>query len=178
MGNNGNGPDEVVAGATPEALAAAQSHIAELTSQLGARDARIGELQAALASHSEATTQRDVEIISLRADVANAMAVQAQLDATTQSLTASLGSAITKYREMLVIANPLIPPEMFSGDNIADIDASIERAKGLVIRVRASLEEQARNTAIPAGSPERSSPDLSSLSPREKIQYAIRKESK
>ena len=53
------------------------------------------------------------------------------------------------------------------------INRSIENANTLVGRVRQGLEEEASRVRIPAGAPQRTPPDLSALSPREKIQYAI-----
>ena len=45
--------------------------------------------------------------------------------------------------------------------------------KALVTKVKQGLEIEISLARVPAGAPERTLPDLSALSPREKIQYAI-----
>ena len=49
----------------------------------------------------------------------------------------------------------------------------VEKAKALVSRVKQGVEAEVSLAKVPAGAPERTLPDLSALSPREKIQYAI-----
>ena len=63
--------------------------------------------------------------------------------------------------------------ELISGDTIESINESLDKAKGLINRVRQGLETEISLGRVPAGAPERRPPDLSALSPREKIQYAI-----
>jgi len=162
--------------AIKEDLEAAKSQVEDLNSQLGERDARIGGIQIELTEQAVLVEDKERELVTLR------QASEADQGNIT-TLSESLQEAITKYRASLVAANPEIPQEMIAGEAIADIDISLEEAKALVEKVASSLErrqeEEARATLlgrVPTGAPERSSPDFSSMSAREKIEYAIRKE--
>jgi len=149
-------------------LEGAKKEVEGLTAQLEERDAKMGELQAVIASQSEAITEKGVLIETREQELA--------------TLREASAEATSKYRGSLLAANPNVPEEMIVGETIADIDASLETAKALVGKVKASLEEQAlslsKGAPVPAGAPERSGTDLSSMSPRQKIEYAIRKEPK
>jgi hypothetical protein len=76
---------------------------------------------------------------------------------------------------MVVAANPEIPEELISGDGIEAVNQSLEEAKSLISRVKQGLEAEVQASRVPTGAPERTSPDLSTLSPREKIQYGVRR---
>ena len=141
----------------------------ELKAQLGERDSRLGEVQRQLAEATAAKETSEAELTSVRAALDDK---EAQLAAATERLS----SAVDSYRGSLIAANPEIPQEMIGGDAIGDIDASLEKARELAGRVRTKLEEDLKATSVPAGAPQRSAPDLSELSPREKIEYALRKE--
>ncbi len=84
-----------------------------------------------------------------------------------------LSKAVASYKAVVVRANPEVIEELISGDSIASIDDSLSMAKELVGKVRRGVESEISLARVPAGAPERTSPDLSALSPREKIQYAI-----
>ena len=62
---------------------------------------------------------------------------------------------------------------MISGGSLEPIDESLARAKALVSRVREGIESRISLSRVPAGAPERTAPDFSGLTPREKIQYAV-----
>jgi chromosome segregation ATPase len=85
-----------------------------------------------------------------------------------------LARAVAAYKEMVVQSNPGLLPEMISGDTIEEIDESVKKARAVMERVRQEIEAEAARTKVPAGAPPRSPLDLSGLSAREKIQYAIR----
>jgi len=150
-------------------LDAANSQVDELNAQLAQRDARIAEIQSQLTEQLTIVEDKERELVTLRES-------SLQAEGNIATLSESLQEAITKYRDTVVAANPDVPGEMITGESIADIDGSLDMAKALVSKVKATLDEQAKATLVPAGSPERSGPDISSLSPREKIEYAIRKE--
>lgn len=177
MGNNGSRSDE--SSPTVEAMQAALSQskgqVEDLNAQLGERDAKLGDIQADISSKSSM-----IETLTQELNTANdTIALQ---EKSLAQWTEDLANAIGSYRSIILSANPAIPEEMVAGESVADIDASLEKAKGLATKIKASLEAELstinRKTAIPAGAPERSGPDISSLSPREKIQYAIEKEAK
>ena len=92
-----------------------------------------------------------------------------KLSAVSKSLTA----AIVRYKDRVVQSNPEITEELISGDTIEAVDISLEKAISLIGRVKKSVEKEISHIKVPAGAPGRRIPDLSTLSPREKIQYAI-----
>lgn len=123
------------------------------------RDQRISELEQALASKDEqiaALTQSAAELEQKRAE-----------------LEESLAQAISSYRALAVKYNPGVPEEQIVSDSIEEIDRSLASAQALINRVRQELEAEMAAARIPAGAPQRTPADLSALSPRDKIQYAI-----
>ena len=89
------------------------------------------------------------------------------------SLKEELSKAIGKYRTMLLEKAPEVPEELVRGETVEEIDSSFAAAREMVERVRAKLEAKAKMERVPAGAPARTSPDLSSLSPMEKIAYGL-----
>jgi len=85
-------------------------------------------------------------------------------------LQRDLGGAVTKYREALLKAYPQLPGELIQGNSIEELDASVRQAEAVVERVKSKLEESSR---IPAGAPLRKSPDISTMSSMEKVQYGL-----
>jgi hypothetical protein len=80
---------------------------------------------------------------------------------------------VAGFRTMVVRTNPEIPEEMVNGETIEEVNESLDKAKALVGRVRQELEASISRARVPAGAPERAAPDLSALSPGEKIRYAL-----
>jgi len=98
------------------------------------------------------------------------------LDARTgdyDRLKAALDDAVSAYRKLAVSISPLYSDDIISGSSVEEIDASIKKVNGLVKKMRSSLEAELKDLTIPAGAPERSAPDFSGLSPRDKIKYGI-----
>ena len=133
--------------------------IAEKEAALAAKERRIAELEQALAG-------KDEEITALTQSAA-------ELEQKLTEREESLAQAIDSYRALAVKYNPAVPEEQISGDSIEEIDASLASAQALINRVRQELEAEMAAARIPAGAPQRTPADLSSLSPRDKIQYAI-----
>jgi hypothetical protein len=102
-------------------------------------------------------------------------AKQSLIDRTGESdrLKAALDDAVNAYRKLAVSSSPLYSDDMISGSSVEEIDASIKKVNGLVKKMRSSLEAELKDLTVPAGAPERSAPDLSGLSPRDKIKYGI-----
>ena len=88
-------------------------------------------------------------------------------------LKAALDDAVCAYRKLAVSASPLYSDDIISGSSVEEIDTSIKKVNGLVKKMRSSLEAELKDLTIPAGAPERSAPDLSGLSPREKIKQGL-----
>jgi len=141
--------EETVTGQENEALSreleAGKATIGRLEQALAARDGEIGELK------------RSLDDLKNQASV----------------LDGDLARAVAAYRELTLRANPGVLSEFITGDTIEAVNESLKNARALVDRVRREIEEEASQTRVPAGAPQRSSPDVSALSPREKIQRAL-----
>ena len=94
---------------------------------------------------------------------------QGELD----GLKTSLGEAVGKYRGLVLASNPTVPDELVTGESIADIEASLEKAKGLVSKVTAQVTEQLQKTVVPAGAPTRTGPATEGMTARQKINYGL-----
>ena len=81
--------------------------------------------------------------------------------------------AVASYKVLVTRSNTDVPEELIGGDSIESINESLTNAKNLISKVRQGLEAEITSSKVPAGAPQRTPPDLSALSPREKIQYAI-----
>ena len=102
--------------------------------------------------------------------------VKKSVEKLQESLTvgeAELVRAAADYRKLVLQTNPDVTEELITGDSISEINESLAKAKTLISKVRQSVEKEIARTRVPVGSPGRQTPDLSALSPREKIHYAI-----
>lgn len=151
--------------AEKEALASDKETLA---SELETKAAAITELESALGGLEQTIGERDSEIFTLKQGTVESVE-------KVTSLQESLNLAVSAYKTAVAQANPAAPGELITGDTIEAVDQSLESAKSLVSTVRASIEAEIASGKVPAGAPPRIPPDLESLSPREKIQYAITK---
>lgn len=130
-----------------------------LARELKSRDTTIIRLEQALAG-------KDSEVVALKQAAAEA-------ERRLADLGGALAQAIASYKAMVVQANPGVLAELITGDTVDEVNESLKNAQALVNRVRQEVEAEASRTRVPAGAPQRATLDLSALSPREKIQYAI-----
>ena len=125
----------------------------------------------------EQVRSRVIELEALVAqkdeELAKANARVSELEQVVVESDGNLAQAVSSYKALVVKANPEVLEELITGDTIDDISASLEKAESIVGRVRQGLEAEMASAKVPAGAPERTPTDLSALSPREKIQYAI-----
>ena len=125
----------------------------------------------------EQVRSRVIELEALVAqkdeELAKANARVSELEQVVVESDGNLAQAVSSYKALVVKANPEVLEELITGDSIEDINASLEKAESIVGRVRQGLEAEMASAKVPAGAPERTPTDLSALSPREKIQYAI-----
>ena len=147
-------------------LEAARDELAKLkqekdtfTGELESRSAAVTELEQVVAS-------RESEIVTLNEAIAESGSKLAEINNT-------LAQAVASYKDLAVVANPGVLAEMITGDTIETVNESLENARALVDKVKGEMEAEVSRTRVPAGAPQRMPPDLSALSPREKIQYAI-----
>ena len=139
---------EVLDGWTETAEPPHDAQLATLTAALTERDARIVQLEAALGEAERAVQSRAEEI---------------------EGVNARLAQAVELYRAALVASEPDVPEDMVHGATVEAVQESLERARQMVAQVRGRLEAQASSERTPLGTPARSGPDLSALSPQEKI---------
>lgn len=129
----------------------------------------------------QTVVERDTEITTLKQIVSDneadkealGVSIRNETQRSIDDLTDSYTQAVNAYKAVVVSANPTVPAELITGDTIDAVDQSLESAKSLVSTVRATIEAEIAAGKVPAGAPPRTPPDLSSLSPREKIQYAV-----
>ncbi|MDP2731411.1 MAG: hypothetical protein Q8O55_13180 [Dehalococcoidales bacterium] len=154
-------PPEVEEPETGDGGSELESLVAQKDEQLARAGARLTELEQAFAG-------KETEIADLRQS-------RDGLEERLTNLNNSLSEAVASYKAIVVQSNPEVIQELISGDTIESVNESLEKAKELVSKVRQGVESEISLARVPAGAPERSLPDLSALSPREKIQYAIGK---
>ena len=142
----------------------------ELQERLEETNAQLEALQASLAD-------AEARAATLEERAAQAEANSAQWSEAAKELEtaqARLRDAAARYRTARLEAHPDIPPDMVT--EAEDID-EIERQVAAAERVVGQLKERlATENAVkaPAGSPaRRSGPDLSGLSPAEKIRLGL-----
>lgn len=136
--------------------AKSQEAVAQATQEL---NDRVGSLEADLQA-------RDTQIGELKT------AAETQ-DQELTTVTASLESAVGAYKDVVLKANPLIPTDMIQGLTIDEVNASLEKATGLVGQIKEGLEKQGSDEKIPPGAPQRTGPDLSAMTTKEKINYGL-----
>lgn len=137
--------------------------------ELEALKAQLEEERKAKSEIEQALMEKDARLAELEKALEEAKAASTELS----QLKDSHSRAVSKYLEALRAANPSIPPDVISGQSIDEIDASLEKAKAIAKAVRASLEQEAQQTAVPAGAPPRVTISPEGLSPREKIALGI-----
>ena len=130
-----------------------------LTRELKSREAAITRLEQTLAG-------KDSEIAALKQALEEA-------ERKVADLSSALAQAVASYKALVVQSNPGVLAELITGDTVEEVNESLKNAQTLIERVRQEMETEASKTRIPAGAPQRAPLDLSALSPREKIQYAI-----
>lgn len=156
---------------TPEEVESLKIH---LQGEISTRDQQLAELQASLT-----TLKQTIETSRNEAEVARNEAntlIQAREVATAEieALKGNLKSAIGKYRSLVIASNPDVPGDLVQGEDIDSLNASLDKARGVVDQVRASIQAQAQASPVPAGAPPRTGPETGALSSTEKIKYALR----
>ena len=96
-------------------------------------------------------------------------------DSEISGLKQQVEIAVSRYRDALIAGAPDLPEELVRGNTIEEVDRSVESAKKIVEKVASRIEARAPEARVPSGAPARRPADVSGLSPREKILYAINK---
>ena len=129
-------------------------------------ESRLTELEGLLAQKDEELTKADARIGELEQAVAES-------EEKLTTISNSLAEAVASYQALVVESHPEVLAELITGDTVEVINESLREAQTLIGKVRQGLETEITLAKVPAGAPERTSPDLSALSPREKIQYGL-----
>ena len=145
---------------------AAEARVAELEGLLAKKGEELGKAEAQIAELEQTVADNDNELVALKQTMVES---EEKLATINNSLT----EAVASYKALVIKSNPEVLEQLVTGDTIDDINKSLEEAKTLVSKVREGLETEMSMARVPAGAPLRMPPDLSALSPREKIQYAI-----
>jgi len=124
-------------------------------------------------SPKETPHEEDPEVTTLRSALEERETRITALEEESGALREELASALQKYRSSLLASVPEVPEEMVQGETIHQLEESFAHARGMVERVRNDLDAKASRERVPAGAPVRAAPDLSSLSPRDKIAYGL-----
>ncbi|MFH1484533.1 MAG: hypothetical protein ABIH46_00535 [Chloroflexota bacterium] len=133
---------------------------------LTAKEARISELETSVAE-MKASLVEQAQGLAAQGEVLQAAQEEAE------ALKERLAQATAKFREALLAQAPEVPHELVTGESIEEIETTLASGKALVEQVKRQLESTVSAGRVPAGAPARSGPDLSTLSPREKITYAL-----
>lgn len=106
--------------------------------------------------------------------------LRAQLEALTQErdqARQALTQAAQRYRQAVIAGSPDLPAGLIAGDTLDAVDASlaVARATAEAIRTHQKQAEEAARLGFrpPAGGGTRQPPDLSAMSPAEKIKHAL-----
>ena len=155
--------------AVQEELMAAQSELEQLRSEAADGEARAAHLEEQL------THARD-ELAQVR-HVTEARGEElAGLRERAESLQEQVRSSAQRYREVALRSMPELPEELVAGETVEEVDASVERARETVSKVRGHLESQAQAGRVPVGAPPRTEPDLSALTAEEKIRIGLQQQ--
>ena len=158
-----------------------------LEDQLAAAHADIERLQARLSEAEAESSARQKDATDLRKQLEVSKQALATSDARVESQSAEsetlrgllegtagqVREAVGRYREAILAQEPELPADLIAGDTLEAIDASVAQARQTVAQVRQHLEHQAQALRVPPGAPARAGPDLSSLSPADKIRLGL-----
>ena len=117
--------------------------------------AQLDEEQKAKSALEEAIAEKDARLTELETALSEAKQGSEASAAELASAKEARDQAVTKYLGMARAANPQVPQDMISGETTEEIDASVEKGKGLVSAVKKTLESETAAAKVPAGAPTR-----------------------
>lgn len=142
-----------------EELAEARAELERLQVAAADREARAAHLESELAQARSDAEAREGELVSAREQA--------------QALDEQVRASAAQYRELALQHSPELPAELVAGGTVEEVEQSLQRARETVSKVRGHLESEAQAGRVPVGAPPRSEPDLSALSPEEKISFGL-----
>ena len=111
----------------------------------------------------------------LEAEVSRLHTTIEEQETELTNLREQVASAAKRYRSALLASAPEVPEELIQGETVAELDQSLVSAKQIVEKIASQLEAHVAAERVPSGAPPRREADLSALSPREKILYALQR---
>ena len=157
-----------------------EEELKELEDELAAARAEVERLQTTAADREARAAHLEAQLAELRVEMVQtqerAQASEQEAAERSQALEGQLSSASQRYRELTLELAPELPGELVAGATVEEIDASVQRARETVAKVRGHIETQAQVGRVPVGSPPRSGPDLSSMSAAEKIRFGLERQ--
>ena len=143
-----------------------------------------GERQRTQSLVAEATGELTERIATLEADLATKTgeleplkAQLAEVSTNFEGAKAAYAYAVEDFKKLVLQANPLFTADIIWGDTIDDVKASVGKAGVLVSKVKEGLEAQAKAlaglTAVPAGAPARTGPNVEGMSTIGKINLGL-----
>jgi 5'-deoxynucleotidase YfbR-like HD superfamily hydrolase len=97
----------------------------------------------------------------------------AKLNQDFEGARAAYAYAVEDYKKLALSTNPMLPADSLSGTTIEEVKESLDRALGLVTRVRELLSKGAEAASVPAGAPARTGADTTAMSTKEKINFGL-----
>lgn len=149
-----------------EELTVGQAELERLQVTTADREAHAAHVAAQLSELREELTRARDESRLREQEIAT-------LGEQAQALQAQVQSSARRYRELALQQSPELPAELVTGESVEEVDEALQRARETVSKVRGHLESQAQAGRVPVGAPPRSEPDLSALSPEEKISFGL-----
>jgi len=122
---------------------------------IAAVKAQLEEEQKAKTTLEEAMAEKDAKLAELEAALSEAKQGSEASATELASVKEARDQAVSKYLGMAKASNPQVPQDIISGETIAEIDASVEKGKGLVSAVKKTLESETAAAKVPAGAPTR-----------------------
>ena len=159
--------------ALSEQLADAQAQIESLQAQAADAEARATTAGDELGEAQQRRSEMETALESANAELAAREERVSSLQEELEGASASLHEAALKYREARLAAAPHIPADLVPGDTLSEVDEQFEAAERVVSQLRDKLQEESQASRVPVGSPLRRAPDLSALSPQEKIKLGL-----
>ena len=159
MDDDRNVPDGEEMAAMQEQLADARAEVERLQRDAANAVAEAAYLRDDVRASHDAIAAATAEAVTLREQV--------------NAATGRAKSSAERYRDLVVRTEPALPADLISGGDVDAIDASVTAAREIVGRVRSHIEAQAQAGRVPAGAPPRSAPDLSALTPEQKIRHGL-----
>ncbi len=153
----------------PELVGELEATKLELAELKQAKETLLREIDAknnTVASLEQTVASKDSEILSLKQ-------AAGEFESKMAELEKALAQAVASYRALIIESNPGVLAELITGETVDEVNQSLKNAQRIIERVKQELETEAAKTKVPAGAPPRAPLELSVLSPREKIQYAI-----